>query len=68
MTIVIYTICVYYLCDDLKVFASSESKLSRVMESTNTAMEDVRQEEKMSLEGAAKEYLHRMSHLAKSLV
>ena len=28
--------------DDLKIFASSESKLNRVMESTKSAMEDVR--------------------------
>ena len=28
--------------DDLKMFASSESKLNRVMESTKSAMEDVR--------------------------
>jgi len=27
--------------DDLKIFASSESKLNRVMESTKNAMEDV---------------------------
>ena len=27
--------------DDLKIFASSESQLNRVMESTNSAMEDV---------------------------
>ena len=27
--------------DDLKIFASSESKLNRVMESTKSAMEDV---------------------------
>ncbi|PFX29473.1 Retrovirus-related Pol polyprotein from type-1 retrotransposable element R2 [Stylophora pistillata] len=70
--------------DDLKVFASSESKLSRVMESTKTAwrmsdsngtpkkgnqhkflgvLETVRQEERMSLEGAVKEYLRRMSFI-----